>query len=55
MVKKFKAVYCFELSNGPGGKTGVWFVKVKKEGVVLRGKVKGMYEKRLNILYIYES
>lgn len=41
MVKKFKAIYSFELSHGPGGKSGVWFVDVKKDGVVLRGKSTG--------------
>lgn len=38
LIKKLKAVYCFELSGGPGDKKGVWFVDSKKEGVVTRGK-----------------
>eukprot|EP00794_Sanderia_malayensis_P007683 gene7683-8520_t len=29
LVKQFKAVYCFKLSEGPDGKTGTWFVDVK--------------------------
>lgn len=43
MVKKFKAIYCFELSNGPGGKKGVWMIDVKKDGIVVRGKSSGIY------------
>ena len=41
MIKKFRAVYSFELSHGPGGKKGYWFIDVKKDGVVVRGKDSG--------------
>uniref|UniRef100_A0A7M5US17 SCP2 domain-containing protein n=1 Tax=Clytia hemisphaerica TaxID=252671 RepID=A0A7M5US17_9CNID len=37
LIKKFKAIFSFELA-GADGKKGVWFVDAKKDGVVLRGQ-----------------
>ena len=42
LLKKFKAIFAFELSGGPGGKKGLWFVEVKNQGIVVRGKSNGM-------------
>lgn len=36
MIKKFKAVFCFELTKG--NETGRWYIDVKDKGVVYRGK-----------------
>lgn len=39
LVKKFKAVYCFKLAKGPEGKSGTWFIDVKKgKGSVMFGE-----------------
>ena len=36
MIKKFKAVFCFELTNGK--ETGRWYIDVKDKEAVFRGK-----------------
>lgn len=36
-LKKFKAIFAFELS-GSDGKKGFWYVDAKKKGIVVRGK-----------------
>ena len=41
MIKKFGAIYSFELSGGPNSDIGIWFVDVKTNGVMMRGKQKG--------------
>jgi len=39
LVKKLKAVYCFKLAGGPGGKSGTWYVDVKNgNGAVYFGE-----------------
>ena len=39
-LKKFKAIFAFELS-GSDGKKGFWYVDAKKKGIVVRGKSDG--------------
>merc|ERR1719378_160772 len=42
LMKKVNGVFCFELSEGPGGVTGVWYIDAKKTGQIYRGKQDGM-------------
>ena len=42
LMKKINGVFCFELSDGPGGAKGVWFIDAKTAGQIYRGKQDGM-------------
>ena len=41
-MKKVNGVFCFELSDGPGGAKGVWFIDAKVAGEIYRGKQEGL-------------